>query len=325
MKKVFIIILCLFILFGFLFLGRLHVLKKTIVFGTQYVLGAPVKIGDIHIDRAEGMITLKDFKLFNPKGFPKGVLMTAHEIKITYQKPLMVKGKIHLLQVVMDLDEIVVIKRKDGKMNVDSLKGVEDPSNVPQLSDQQKYDDNKRIHIDTFTLSVNRVVSKDYTQTGVAPDIQVFDVNMKNKTYQDIPGVQMLVLFTLKQAMAKTAIKGAAIFGVATVAGIGFWPAGAAIIVLGNDSAQGIFKKDYDIVFQACVDTMTQEGHITSQDKEKGNIKGKAHGATVSIKVEKSDKEIKVVVSARKVMLLPNPKQAKTLLYVISEHLTGEK
>ena len=323
MKKFFVIILCLFILFGILFLGRANVLKKTIVFGTQYVLGAPVKIGGIDIDKQEGTITLKDFKLFNPQGFAEGVLMTADEIKLTYHNPVIINWKIHLLQVIIKFDEIVVVKRKDGKLNVDSLKGVQDPSNIPQLSDHEEYDDNKRIHIDTFILSVNRVVYKDYAKAGAVPEIEVFDVNIKDKTYQDIPGVQMLVLFALKQAMAETAIKGAAIYGVEAVAGIGFWPAGVAVIVLGNDSAQGIFKKDYDIVFQACVDTLMQEGHITSQDKGKGNIEGTAHGATVSIEIKKSGEKIKVVVSARKVMLLPNPKQAKTLLYVISEHLTG--
>ena len=130
--------------------------------------------------------------------------MEVNEIKVVYAWPIFIKKKAHLLQVTADVEEVVVIKRRDGKMNVDALKGLADPRNIPQIGDEEKFDEARRVHIDTLTLSVKRVVYKDYT-AGEKPDIEVYDVRIENKNYKDIPGVQMLFLFMLKEAMAKVA------------------------------------------------------------------------------------------------------------------------
>ena len=319
MKKLLVALIVVAVIAAGTYATRARLAKASISLIVQYAIGAPVRTGGFSLDARDQTFTLKDFVIYNPKGFPRGKLMEVNEIKVVYAWPIFIKKKAHLLQVTADVEEVVVIKRRDGKMNVDALKGLADPRNIPQIGDEEKFDEARRVHIDTLTLSVKRVVYKDYT-AGEKPDIEVYDVRIENKNYKDIPGVQMLFLFMLKEAMAKTAIKGAAIYGVATFAGVGFWPAGVAIVVIGKDSAQGIFHSDLDAVFQASVDTLGKIGKVHSSSRDDGVIHGEIGANTVTIHLTKQDKGTKAVVSARK-LVLPMPRVARSVLFQISENL----
>ena len=51
------------------------------------------------------------------------------------------------------------------------------------------------------------------TPRGKEPLVQVFDVNLKDKTYKDIQSAQQLAALIMVEAMKPTAIKGAKIYG----------------------------------------------------------------------------------------------------------------
>jgi len=323
MMKLFIFLAVVVLILGGLFLGRESVLEFAVERAVEFTLGAPVNIGKIDISLEDQAIFVKDFKLYNPKGFPRGILLYASDIKIVYAKPLVVKSQIQLLQIDAKVKEVVVIKKKDGRMNVDALKGVGEESNVPEIGKGNQFSGKKKIHTDVLTLSIDQVVSKDYTVKD-SPKVEVYDVRIKNKHYKDIPGVQTVFMIMLQDAMAKTAIKGAAVFGIATAAGVTFWPVGVAAIVIGKDSARAEFSGDEETVYQASIETLEKIGKLEFNDQEKGVIKGTSKGHSLTIKISGTTRNTtKITVSARE-LLLPGPKYAQSVLYQISEKVHAE-
>jgi hypothetical protein len=169
-------------------------------------------------------------------------------------------------------------------------------------------------------LNVNRVIFKDHTQ-GKEPLVQVFDVNLKDKTYKDIQSAQQLAALIMVEAMKPTAIKGAKIYGVATILGAGFLPAGIAGTLLGKDSAQAEFGASFDKAYQTALEVIGKAGTIVSTNKTEGLIKADVTGRTVTAKIAKLDQgKTRIVIAARK-FLIPQPEVAQGILYQIQEKL----
>jgi len=320
MRKLLMLLVVGAIIGSGLYVTRERVLEFAVEQVIGFTIGAPVDLEGIGISQEDQTVFVKAFKIHNPKGFPGGILLYATDAKIVYAKPVIVKKQIQLLQIYVNVKEIVVIKRADGRMNVDALKGVNDVSNIPQIGKTKKFDGTKKVHTDVLTLSIDKVIYKDYT-VGGSPKVEVYDVKIKNKHYKDIPGVQTIVLIMLQDAMTETAIKGAAVLGIATAAGITFWPVGVAAVVISKDSAQGEFLQNTETVYEAAVSTLEKIGKIEFKNQEKGVIKGKSKGYSLTVKISgKQEGTTKVNVSARE-LLLPGPKYAQSVLYQISEKI----
>ena len=174
------------------------------------------------------------------------------------------------------------------------------------------------LKIDVLRLNVNRVIFKDYAQ-GKEPLAQVFDVNLKDKTYKDIQSAQQLTALIMVEAMKPTAIKGAKIYGVATILGAGFLPAGIAGTLLGKDSGKVEFSVFFDRAYQVALDVLGKNGTIVSMNKPEGEIKADVNGHNVTAKVTKLDQgKTEIVIAARK-YLIPQPEVAQGILYQIQE------
>jgi hypothetical protein len=68
------------------------------------------------------------------------------------------------------------------------------------------------MQIDLFTLSIGKIVYKDYT-IGTEPGVRVYDVN-RHKSYKNISTVQQLALLMLAEPMNIFVEKKAEILGV---------------------------------------------------------------------------------------------------------------
>jgi hypothetical protein len=311
MKKIFIVGLVAVFTITSIFIFREPILAGSVELVVRSLSGAPVSVGDVSLDIRNRTLYIDKFRMYNPKGFPEGILMDIPEMSVEYDRASFWKARLHIQKIDAYLQELVVIKNPDGKLNVDALKFVE----------QQH--DREDIPVDVFELSINRVVYKDYT-AGSVPSVKVFDLDIKDKTYRDLPGVETVIIVMLQEAMTNTAIKGAAIYGVITVAGMSFWPVGAAVVVAslaGKDSASADFNTSPEDLYRTGIKTIDKIGSIDGTDQEKGEIKANVQGYDVAVKIKKTDEETtKMTVSARK-LLTPQPDFAKSVLYQISENL----
>lgn len=318
MKRI-LITVCSFVA-GLVLLGAAkdHLIRFGVERAVGVVTGAPCRIGSLKIGLFSHQITIRRLTLYNPAQFPKGILVDIPTVYVEYDLPSLLVGRVHLPFAVIDLKEVGVVKNKEGKLNVDSLKPVETQKTVQKTKQKGTP---QALRIDRLTLSIGRVVLKDYTR-GSLPDVKVFEVGIKERHYRTITDASQLVVLILSEALRHTAIKEASIYGIASFAGMGFLPVGAAAMVAGRDSAEAEFNKPFPAVYEAALSVLREKGRVSSEAKERGFIQGNFGRTEVKIKIVSTGQKVKITVSARK-LLIPQPTVAGGILYQISERLTG--
>ncbi len=321
-----ILIITLIVALGLAFLGlvnRQQVLKYAVKAGLEQTLGVKAEVGDLFWDTANRNMQLKELKLYNPKGFPRGVFLDIARISIDYDfSDFLEGGGVRLPLLIINLKELTVVKREDGQMNVDELKPVKSSSKQAAINKKAGIQKPPLVQIEKFGFSIGRVVYQDYTR-GTPAAIKIYDLNIKETVYNNIPGVQAMIVLLLREAMSKTAIRGAVVYGLATAAGAGFWPVGVAAIIVGKDSSSGNFQVTAARAYQSSLEVIKSLGRITSQDK-KSRIEAEVEGYRVKVLITPNpDKTTQINVTARK-FLIPRPNFAKNLLYRISERFKSQ-
>ena len=247
--------------------------------------------------------------MYNPSGFPEGILVSCPKIKVIYDRATLFKQKRHFLLVEIELKEMGLTKNKDGKLNVDSLKIVQQSKSSPPTPMQ----------IDLLTLSIGKIVYKDYT-IGTEPSVRVYDVN-RQKSYKGIPTAQQLALLVLAEPMKAAAIKNAEIYGVAMLTGVAALPVAVAATFIGKDSVQQIIDASFEHVYEISLEVVKRMGTITKHDASGGVIKANINGAMVALILRKGkDNKTEITISARKYMF-PNLDIAGGVLYQILDRL----
>ena len=282
------------------------------------IIGAPMKVRSFSSSLIRQKVRIKGLRLYNPKGFPAEPFLDITEIGADYDILALLTGKLHLPLVIVNLKEMVVIKNKEGLLNVDSLK-------VTQTSDQskEKKSDVKsksmRIKMDVVKLNIDKVIYKDFSKEPAV--IQVYDVGLKDKTFHNITSPEQLVTSILLEAMAPTAIKSAKVYAAAAILGVGFLPAGMAGLLIGKDDATADFKVSFDQAYDASLKLVQSIGELKTENRSKGTIQAKVDGSDVTVLVIKSNnRSTQIAVSARKYMI-PRPEVAGGVLHQLTEKL----
>lgn len=167
----------------------------------------PVSVGSTNLSLLKSSITLKDLRVLNPRGFPERQMLHAPLIAIDCDVPSLWKGTAHFQKARIDLKEIVVIKNKDGKLNVDAVKPTPAETEKAKSSKKQAKASGPatKLKIDTLILSIGRVVYKDYSLGG-APQVQSFDINITDRVYTNIDNPTALVSLIMFEALTKTSL-----------------------------------------------------------------------------------------------------------------------
>ena len=222
-KKPLIIAVAVLFVLGIL---KDQIIRVAVTIGATQVVGAPVHIDGMSVGIFRQSVRVKGFKMYNPAGFPRGLMIDIPAISVGYDLPALLKGDLHLPLLVLDLKEMIVVKNKEGKLNVDALKVAQ------KGKDQQEQKPAKAmpLRIDVATLNLGKVIVKDYTK-GERPQVQSYDIGVHNKTFRDIKSAEQFAALVMVQAMGPTALKNAAIYSAASFLGVAILPLGAAAAV----------------------------------------------------------------------------------------------
>lgn len=274
---------------------------------TSRILGTRVTAGSLSFNILKWQTNIKNVRIYNPAGFEKGIMAAIPLIQATLS-PLPFNGsRLHIISLSLEIPQLVVIKNKKGTLNVDEL----------NIKGYKTY-----INIDEFIFTAGSVIYIDYSN-GPKPNVQGYDVNIYKRSYKYLPTAEDIVAKVLGDMLSKTAIKGAIVYGAATAAGVAALgplgiPIGAGIILTGEDSATATFTKSYTRVYEAACKAIGLIGDLTYEDKETGVVKGTVDGASVTVSINKREKnKTETFVSARK-FFLPDRQTAAGVLYEIS-------
>ena len=322
MKKFKKIIIILIVVVGIAFLKD-AIIKTAITTVGSSIVGAPIKIKHFSLGLLTRKVHIKKMAVNNPKGFPEGPLVIIPEIRVDYNLGALFTGKLHLPLVIFDLKEVILIKDKDGNLNVDALKIAQAPEESEQKKEDKKPKEKSKampMQIDELRLNVERVVYKDYSQ-GDKPEILAYEIALKDKVFINIKSPEQMATLIMVQAMGPTAIQGAKIYGAATLLGAAFLPAGVVGVLAGNDASVAEYGASFDELYDVSLALIRDIGELKSEDRANGVIKAKVYGSDIAMKIEKAKEQaIKVTVSARK-MMLPKPEIAGGIQYQIFENI----
>ncbi len=289
------------------------IIKSVISAVATHLTGARIGMRAFSFGIFRQSIRIRDFRMYNPKGFPKGVLVELPRVNVDYDFVSLIKGKAHLKLLEVDLKEIVLVINEEGRLNVDSLK-------IAQHKDTYKTKPKKplKIQIDLLNLNIGKIVSKDYS-AGPEPQVKAYDINIK-KSYRNITSVEHLAVLILTEPMKEAGIKGAAIYGIAAMTVAGIIPVAVVSGFAGRDSSHKDFDVNIKTLFDITREVLKKTASISKEEKDRA-IYADVSGARVTVKFEKiASNTTRLTVSARKYML-PKPEIANGILYEITERL----
>jgi hypothetical protein len=212
-----------------------------------------------------------------------------------------------------------MVKNKEGKLNVDSLKIIEEQKAGAKGERAKKPKKEMAIQIDLANLAIGRIVSKDYSLEG-PPAIKVYDVNL-NKSYKNITSVQQLAALIISEPLKAAGIQGLKVYAVSMLTGVAALPVSAVLTFAGKDYAQASFNVTVDKAYAAGLQVLKQMGVIKKENKADGIINAVVNGANVTFKLKKvNNTTTEITVSARK-LGLPKPEVASGVIYQITDKL----
>ncbi|MFA5119389.1 MAG: hypothetical protein WC695_11190 [Candidatus Omnitrophota bacterium] len=208
-KAIFIIFAVLFLIAATFVFARNYILKKTLPLGVKGMIGLDLRVKSIDIGLFKPLIEAEDLEILNPKEFSDQVMAIFPEIFAEYDLGAFLKGKVHLKELRLNLREFQVVTNESGRLNLDSLKVVQ--QKIQKLSSQGNAPP-PEIKIDLLYLKVGRVLYKDYTGSGPVK-VSYYNVNIDERL-ENITDPSSLVSLVLVKALSKTDIADLARFNV---------------------------------------------------------------------------------------------------------------
>ena len=202
--KVLLAIAALFLLMGLM----KNVIAQNILTGAiSAVAHVPVKAGGVEVRFSPASIRIKDLKVYNPSGFPDKLMLTMPQVFIDFVPGELLKGRAHLREVRLDLEELVVVRDSKGRLNVDAVKPTEHEKNeARQKAKAPAGQKAPQLFIDKLSLSIGKVVYKDYSTGSAQPSVQTFDINIRNREFRNIDNPTAIVGLLMFEALTRTTL-----------------------------------------------------------------------------------------------------------------------
>src|SRR5438552_3608481 len=170
-----------------LVLGRNVVARKSVEIGAERITGFPLQIGAVNVGLLNGQLDVDNLKLMNPPEFEEKLFVDLPKLHIDYRLGSMLAGAPHINDMLVDINQLVVVKNGKGESNAQKLKGVtssDKPSSAKYRVDQL------RIHVGTVEV-------KDYSHGKPIEKTLPLDITATYKDITDSTDITRLVLMTV--------------------------------------------------------------------------------------------------------------------------------
>lgn len=162
--------------------------------------GMDAEIGTFHVGLFEPVITIKNFKLYNPPDFGGTPFLNIPEIHIEYDRDALKHSQLHLTLVRFNLGELDIVKNEAGQTNIFSL-GVALPAKGATGGGKELAELKRRTGldfqgIDVLNVSVGsaKFIDLKNPSNDREQKIGINNLVMKNiKTPADLAGLGVLV------------------------------------------------------------------------------------------------------------------------------------
>ncbi len=179
--------------------GAKFIIKKA----AMQAAGLGLDIKSIDVGLLKSVIDIENLDVYNPAGFEDKLMADFPQIYIDYDLGAFFKKQVHLRALKINMREFTVIRNSQGRLNVNSIKGMSKEEKTKNTSTRQDNTQNTNINIDLLELKIGKVVYKDYTQWPSL--VKEYPLNIDER-YNNITDVNKLVQLIVARAILNTAI-----------------------------------------------------------------------------------------------------------------------
>jgi len=221
MKKLGIIIGIIVVVFVLLLVFKNILIKGAVEQGTKKATGLELTIGTMDVSLLASKVDVTDMRLLNPAGFPDKVMIDIPKFLVDVEFASLFKQRKHVETLELNLKELMVVRNKERKLNLDSLtalgqKKQEEKKPVEQKEAKQK-GGAPQVTIDKLILKIGKVTYKDYS-LGETPFTKTFTIGV-NEVYRDVTDLNKLVKLIIVRALEGTGIAQLANFDLGSLKG----------------------------------------------------------------------------------------------------------
>jgi uncharacterized protein involved in outer membrane biogenesis len=156
--------------------------------GISSVTGLEVKITRLSVNVFEGKVTVHQLEVLNPAGFPEPRMALIPEISVDLNWLGLLERRIHLTRLILNLEELNIVKNAEGVSNLSLLKSVQPESERPK---EEKPSEPWAVLMDEFILTFRKVSFVDVRPEG--PKRVEVDMRIVNQKFRNIDNFNMLV------------------------------------------------------------------------------------------------------------------------------------
>ncbi|MFH1798705.1 MAG: hypothetical protein ABH844_05150 [Candidatus Omnitrophota bacterium] len=153
------------------------------------VTGVRLDIRALRTEIFNGVIDIKDMRVYNPKGYPAGIMADVPELYVDIDLPELLKNRIKMEEARFYLKELNMVRIARGRVNINSIL----PQKGKKETDKkQGFKEFPKITVPgTLHLKADKVVFKDYTM-GPEPMVSEFNINLDAR-YENVEDVYSLI------------------------------------------------------------------------------------------------------------------------------------
>lgn len=189
-----------------LFFCRNLIVKVLLSSAVRGVTGLELDIESVNLDIFGSSIGVGGLVLYNPQRYADRVMADVPEIYLDYEVGALLRKKAHFKKVRLYLRELIVVKDKDGELNLRSLKiaKAEKEEKEPVQAEEGQEKKELNFKVDLLELKIDKVIYKDYSQ-GEKPVIKTYKVNI-DENFEDITDIKQFAKLILIRALVRTTI-----------------------------------------------------------------------------------------------------------------------
>jgi len=201
-KKILMLLLIVVVVF---LLGKNFFIKMGADLFVKAKTDMNLDLGKFKLGIFNSTVNIQNMALYNSSRFKKERMISIPEVFVNLSVAELFKGNLYINDLRFNLEELVVVKNKEGKINLSELKAFASKGDKKKKKPKKKAKKKKtKLFIENFELHVGNVIYKDYS-VGEKPKIQVFKVGI-NKKLKNIDDLMQLSNLIVAEALARTAI-----------------------------------------------------------------------------------------------------------------------
>lgn len=193
------------------FVMRDAIIKGVIESSVGKVTGLRLTIGSFRTDPGKSVIDIRDLKLANPPAFGRTYMIDAPEVYIVYDLPEIMKGRVHLRQMRLQLNEFVLMRSASGATNIDTIK-----SRLAAQPGKPKEASSSNLLIDELSLKIGKVAYKDLVIPSASKDL---NLNINEKFF-NITDLRQVVAIIMTRAVINSGVARLAKMDVSDLQGV---------------------------------------------------------------------------------------------------------